>query len=319
MSEENIFGSTADNSDAGQITDSPETTETHDSGNGDAGNGNGNESNGKPGQDGHGGSSIEYTREFKARIDRMRRNERAKFEKERQRLNEDWEKRFKELEARIDGNKPKVLKREDFKSDEEFNAAKRELAIDEIMKRIDERNGAKAKEDDETKTRQAEAEQVQRKFAQKFQDSLKRNLSQEQQKAVLTVVNDEDSAINTFLQTDEGSTLQEWLFDDCTIPADVILYLENNAAKMELLATLSPRKQKEQLDILERYLAKSAAEARKNQAGNQGTDGDAGDEGGKRKPPVIGQFGGSSSGMTEFSKLSDQERVSRLIKTMRSR
>ena len=49
----------------------------------------------------------------------MRRNERAKFEKERQRLNEDWEKRFKELEARLDGNKPKVLKREDFKSDED--------------------------------------------------------------------------------------------------------------------------------------------------------------------------------------------------------
>ena len=316
MADENIFESTAGDTDAGKNSGFPETTAgDHDGGSGEAGNGDGKGNSGKTGQEGHGGSNIEYTREFKARVDRMRRTERARFDKELKSRDEAWEKRLKELEARIGGNQPKVLKREDFKSDEEFAAAKREAAIDEIMKRIDERNSAKTKQDDEAMAKQAEAEEVQRKFAQKFQDSMRRNLSQEQQQAVIAVVNDADGAVNTFIQSEEGSTLQKWLFDDCTIPADVILYLEQNAAKMELLAQLSPRKQVEQLDILERYLAKAAA-SKKGQTGNQGAEGEPGDDGGK-KPPVMGTFGGSSRAMTDFSKLSDEERVARLIKVMR--
>ena len=320
MADENIFDGTAAESDAGKNSGFPEETAgDRDGGSGEADNGNGKGDNGKPGHDGHGGSNIEYTREFKSRIDRMRRNERAKFEKELKIRDEAWEKRIKELEARIGGNQPKVLKREDFKSDEEFAAAKREAAMDEIMKRIDERYGAKARQDDEARTKQSEAEESQRRFALKFQESMRRNLSPEQQKAVISVANDEEGAVNTFLQSEEGSTLHKWLFDDCTIPADVILYLEQNAEKMERLATLSPRKQVEQLDILERYLAKAAA-TKKGQKGNQGTDDETGDEGeSRKKPPVMGSFGGSSRTMTEFSKLSDEERVARLIKTMRKR
>ncbi|MBO6063438.1 MAG: hypothetical protein J6P62_05635 [Bacteroidales bacterium] len=319
MADDNIFDGTAAESDAGKNSGFPEesTAGERDGGSGEADNGNGEGNNGKPGQDGHGGSDIEYTRAFKARVERMRRNERAKFEKELKSRDEAWEKRFKELEARIGGNQPKVLKREDFKSDEEFAAAKREAAVDEIFMRIDERYGAKAKQDDEARAKQSEAEESQRKFALKFQDSMRRNLSPEQQKAVISIANDGDGAVNTFLQSEEGSTLHKWLFDDCTIPADVILYLEQNAEKMERLATLSPRKQVEQLDILERYLAKAAA-TKKGQKGNQGTDEGPGDEGGKR-PPVMGAFGGSSRAMTEFSQLSDEERVARLIKAMRKR
>lgn len=319
MADENLFESTAGSPDAGENSGiSVNNASDHDEGgNGGAGNGNGEGNNGKPGQDGHGSSNIEYTRDFKNRIDRMRRSERARFDKELKSRDEAWEKRFKELEARLSGNQPKVLKREDFKSDDEFNAAKREAAIDEIMKRIDERNSAKAKQDDEAKAKQAGVDEVQRKFAQKFQENLKRNLSQEQQQTVLSVVNDEDSAINAFIQTEEGSTLQKWLFDDCVIPADVILFLEEHSDKLEALGNLSPRKQMEQLDILERYLAKAAA-SKKGQSGNQGADDEAGDKGGK-KPPVIGTFGGSSGAMTEFSQLPDEERVARLIKMMRSR
>ena len=316
MADENIFESTAGDTDAGQISVSTETAAGHEGGSGDAGNVNGN-GNGKPGKEGHGGSNIEYTREFKSRIDRMRRTERAKFDKELKSRDEAWEKRFKELEARLGGSQPKALKREDFGSDEEFANAKREAAVDEIIKRIEERNSAKSKQADEAKAKQAEADEVQRKFAQKFQESMQRNLSKEQQQAVISVVNDEDGAVNTFLQSQEGSTLHKWLFEDCTIPADVILYLEQNADKMELLGQLSPRKQVEQLDLLERFLGKAAA-AKKGQNGNQGTDEGAGDDGAK-KPPVIGQFGGSSRAMTDFSKLSDEERVARLIKAMRKR
>lgn len=318
MADENIFEGTAGDTDAGKISVSPETTAgDRDGGSGKAGNGNGEGNEERPDRGAHRDSNPEYTREFKARVDRMRRTERARFDKELKSRDEAWEKRIKELEARIGGNQPKVLKREDFKSDEEFAAAKREAAIDEIMKRIDERNSAKTKQDDEAMAKQAEAEEVQRKFAQKFQDSMRRNLSQEQQQAVIAVVNDADGAVNTFIQSEEGSTLQKWLFDDCTIPADVILYLEQNAEKMELLAQLSPRKQVEQLDILERYLAKAAAE-KKGRKGNQGTD-EVPEEDGGRKPPVMGTFGGSSRAMTDFSKLSDEERVARLIKAMRKR
>ena len=318
MADENIFEGTAGDTDAGKISGSPETTAgDRDGGSGKAGNGNGEGNEERPDRGAHRDFNPEYTQEFKARVDRMRRTERARFDKELKSRVEAWEKRLKELEARIGGNQPKVLKREDFKSDEEFAAAKREAAIDEIMKRIDERNSAKTKQDDEAMAKQAEAEEVQRKFAQKFQDSMRRNLSQEQQQAVIAVVNDADGAVNTFIQSEEGSTLQKWLFDDCTIPADVILYLEQNAEKMELLAKLSPRKQVEQLDILERYLAKAAAE-KKGRKGNQGTDDGPEDEGGK-KPPVMGTFGGSSRAMTDFSKLSDEERVARLIKAMRKR
>lgn len=317
MDEEEIFESTAGSPDAGNNSGIPVNDEHEEGGNGGSVNGNGEGNNGKSVQDKHGGSGIERTREFKSRIDRMRRIERAKFEKEIKSRDEAWEKRFKELEARIGGNQPKVLKREDFKSDDEFAKAKRDAAIDEIMKRIDERNSAKSKQDDEARAKQAEAEEVQRKFALKFQDSMQRNLSQEQQKAVISVVNDADGAVNTFLQSEEGSTLQKWLFDDCTIPADVILYLEEHSDKMEILGTLSPRKQMEQLDILERYLAKAAAE-KKGHTGKQGTDDEPEDDGAKN-PPVIGAFGGSSRAMTDFSKLPDTERVARLIKAMRKR
>lgn len=316
MEEEDIFDSTAGSPDAGNNSGIPVNDDHEDGGNVGSGNGNG-EGNGKPAQGKPGGSNIEKTQGFKARIDRMRRIERAKFDKEMKSRDEAWEKRFKELEARIGGNQPKALKREDFGSDEEFAAAKREAAIDEIVKRIDERNSAKTKQDDEAMAKQAEAEEVQRKFAQKFQDSMRRNLSQEQQQAVIAVVNDADGAVNTFIQSEEGSTLQKWLFDDCTIPADVILYLEEHSDKMDILGTLSPRKQMEQLDILERYLAKAAAE-KKGQNVNQGTD-DVPEEDGGRKPPVMGAFGGSSRAMTDFSKLSDEERVARLIKAMRRR
>ena len=315
MEEEDIFDSTAGSPDAGNNSGITVNDDHEDGGNGGSGNVNG-EGNGKPGQGKHGGSNIEKTQGFKARIDRMRRIERAKFDKEMKIHDEAWEKRFKELEARIGGNKPEALKREDFGSDEEFAKAKRDAAIDEIMKRIDERNSAKSKQDDEARAKQAEAEEVQRKFAQKFQESMRRNLSQEQQQTVISVVNDEDSAINTFIQTPEGSTLHKWLFDDCNIPADVILYLEEHSDKMDILGTLSPRKQMEQLDILERYLANEAA--KKGQNGNQGTDDEPEDDGGK-KPPVMGAFGGSSRAMTDFSKLSDEERVARLIKAMRRR
>lgn len=318
MADENIFESTAGDTDAGKNSGFPETTAgDHDGGSGEAGNGDGKGNSGKTGQEGHGGSNIEYTREFKARIDRMRRNERARFEKELKSRDEAYEKRIKELEARIGGNQPKVLKREDFKSDEEFAAAMREAVVDELFKRFDERYSARAKQEDEAKAKQAEAEEVQRRFAQKFQESMRRNLSQEQQQAVIEVANDPDGAVNTFLQSAEGSTLQKWLFDDCAIPADVVLYLEQNADKMERLAMLSPDRQKQQLDILERYLAKAAA-SKKGQTGNQGTD-DGPEEDGGRKPPVMGTFGGSSRAMTDFSKLSDEERVARLIKAMRKR
>lgn len=318
MADENIFESTANDTDAGKNSVIPDNTAgDHDGGNGEAGNGNGNGNDGKPGQDGHKGSNIEYTREFKARIDRMRRNERARFDKELKSRDEAWEKRFKELEARFGVDKPKVLKREDFGSDEEFAKAKRDAAVDEIFQRIDERYNARTKQDEEARAKQAAEAEVQRKFAMKFKDNMRRTLSQDQQKEVIEVVNDADGAVNTFIQSEDGSTLQKWLFDDCVIPADVILYLERNADKMERLAMLSPDKQKEQLNILERYLAKAASE-KKGQTGNQGTDGDTEDYGGK-KPPVMGAFGGSSRAMTEFSQLSDTERVARLIKSMRKR
>lgn len=320
MSEENIFGNTAEKSGAGKTPDFTVTTDGPNRPEDKAANVDG-AGNDKPGQTGHENGNPEYTRSFKERVDRIRRNEKAKFEAELRKRDEAWEKRFKELEARFGGDKPKSLKREDFKTDEEFAAAKRDAAIDEIMKRMEERANAKAKQDDEAKAGQAEAEEVQRKFAKKFQESMQRTLSQEQQRAVISVVNDEDSAINTFLQTNEGSTLQKWLFEDCNIPADVILYLENNAEKMELLGSLSPRKQMEQLDILERHLAKAAADAakKKGQDGNPANPEDEPDDSGRKKPPVIGQFGGSSRAISDFSKLSDQERVSRLIKAMRSR
>lgn len=321
MSEETIFGKTADNSGAGKNSDFSVTVEDTNGVEDKAANGSGNEGKEKPGQGAHDNSNIEYTSEFKKRVDRIRRNEKARFDAELKKRDEAWEKRFKNLEARFGGNDPKPLKREDFKTDDEFAAAKREAAIDEIMKRIDERNVAKSKQEEEARRQQETDNEVQRKFAQKFQEGMQRTLSQEQQQEVIGIVNDTDGAVNTFLQGPSGSTLQKWLFEDCTIPADVILYLEHNADKMELLGNLSPRKQMEQLDILERYLAKAAADAsrKKGQGGNPGNTEE--DQGGaeRKKPPVIGQFGGSSRAMTDFSKLSDQERVSRLIKAMRSR
>lgn len=316
MDEENIFN-TAQPGAGKENTGAPDNAETKVSG--DAGHGNG-EDNGKPGHDGKAGSGIDMTNSFKQRIDRMRRRERAKFEQELKSRDEAWEKRIKELEAKIGGSQqPKPLTREMFKSDEEFAAARREAAIDEIIKRMDERNGAKSRQDDEARAKQAEADEAQRKFAVKFQQSMQQNLSREQQQQVLAIVNDEDSAVNSFLSDATGSTLKSWLFEDCTIPADIVLYLEKNADKMELLARLSPRKQLEQLDILERALAKAALEAKKKGQGNPGGTETAPDGNGGRKPPVIGQFGGSGGAVTDFSKLPDTERVARLIKTMRTR
>lgn len=321
MSEENLF-ETAGNSGAGKTTpDFSVTVEDPKGDGGKAANGSGNEDKDKPGHEAHDRSNIEYTSEFKKRVDRIRRNEKAKFDAELKKRDEAWEKRFKELESRFGGQAPKILKREDFKTDEEFTAAKREAAIDEIMKRIDERNGAKSKQEEEERLKQESDNEAQRRFALKFQEGMQRTLSQEQQKEVIGIANDADGAVNTFLQSTAGSTLQKWLFEDCTIPADVILYLEHNADKMEILGTLSPRKQMEQLDILERHLAKAAADAakKKGQDGNPANPEDDPDDSGRKKPPVIGQFGGSSRAISDFSKLSDQERVSRLIKAMRSR
>lgn len=316
MEEENIFN-TAQPGAGKENTGAPDNDETK--GSVDAGHGNG-EDNGKPGHEGKAGSDIERTNSFKERIDRMRRIERGKFEKELKSREEAWEKRFKELEARIGGSQqPKPLTRDMFKSDEEFAAAKREAAIDEIMKRMDERNSAKSKQEEEARAKQAAADEVNREFAEKFQKSLSLNLSKEQQQQVLTIVYDEDSAVNSFLSDETGSTLKNWLFEDCSIPADIVLYLEKNAGKMELLARLSPRKQLEQLDILERALAKAALEAKKKGQGNPGGTETAPDGNGGRKPPVIGQFGGSGGAVTDFSKLPDTERVARLIKAMRTR
>lgn len=316
MGEEIIFN-TAQPGAGKENTGAPDNAETK--GSGDAGHGNG-EDNGKPGHDGKAGSGIDRTNSFKERIDRMRRRERAKFEQELKSRDEAWEKRIKELEAKIGGSQqPKPLTREMFKSDEEFAAARREAAIDEIMKRIDERNGAKSRQYEEAMAKQAEADEAQRKFAVKFQQSMQQNLSREQQQQVLAIVNDEDSAVNSFLSDETGSTLKSWLFEDCSIPADIVLYLEKNADKMEMLARLSPRKQLKQLDILERALAKAALEAKKKGQGNPGGTEPAPYGNGGRKPPVIGQFGGSGGAVTDFSKLPDTERVARLIKAMRTR
>lgn len=317
MDEENIFN-TAEPDAGKENTGAPGKADTKASG--DAGHGDG-EDNGKPGHDGKAGSGIDRTNSFKERIDRMRRRERAKFNQELKSRDEAWEKRIKELEAKIGGSQqPKPITREMFKSDEEFAAARREAAIDEIMKRMDERNSAKSKQEEEARAKQAEADEAQRKFAVKFQQSMQQNLSREQQQQVLAIVNDEDSAVNSFLSDATGSTLKSWLFEDCTIPADIVLYLEKNADKMTLLGKLSPRKQMEQLDILERHLAKSALEARKKgQQGIPGGNDGSPDGNGGRKPPVIGQFGGSGGAVTEISKLPDTERVARLIKAMRTR
>ena len=316
MAEEAKETTTAEQSGAGKTPDFSVSVETP-KGDDKAGNETGNA--------GKGGASEkhddpEYTQKFKQRLDRMRASEQRRFEAELKKREEAWEKKFKELEGRIGGSaQPKALKREDFGSDEEFAKAKREAAIDEIYRRIEEKQSEKAAKEAEAKRGQDDAEEAQRRFAQKFQQGMQRTLTKEQQAEVIQIANDEYSAVNTFLTGPAGSTLQTWLFDDCSIPADVILFLEKNSDKLEILGTLSPRKQMEQLDILERHLHKAFMESQKK--GQEGNPGQAGaqDQGGERKPPVIGQFGGSSRAIADESKLSDQERVARLIKAMRTR
>lgn len=317
MAEEQKETTTAEQSGAGKTPDfsvSVETPKGDDKKGGnetpDAGKGSATEKRDDP----------EYTQKFKQRLDRMRASEQRKFEAELKKREEAWEKKFKELEGRIGGSaQPKVLKREDFKSDEEFAAAKREAAIEEIMRRVEERNREKAqKEDEARKSREADNE-VQTRFAQKFQEGMKRTLSKEQQARVMEIANDEYSAVNTFLTGPAGTTLHTWLFDDCAIPADIILYLEEHADRLEALGRLSPRKQMEQLDILERHLQKSFMDSqKKGQDQNPGST-TTQEPAGEKKPPVIGQFGGSSRAIADEASLSDQERVARLIKAMRSR
>ena len=313
MAEETIIESTADKSGAGKTPDFSVTVETPKGGD-KAGNETGDA--GKGSAEKH--DDPEYTKAFKQRLDRMRASEQRRFEAELKKREDAWEKKFKELEGRIGGSdQPKPLKREDFGSDEEFQKAKRDAAIDEIMRRVEERNREKAQKEAEEKRGQDATEEAQRKFAQKFQQGMARTLTKEQQSEVVEIANDPYSAVNTFLTGPAGSTLQSWLFDDCSIPADVILFLEKNSDKLEVLGQLSPRKQMEQLDILERHLHKAFME-KKGQDGNPGQAG-AQEQGGEKKPPIIGQFGGSSRAIVDESKLSDQERIAKLIKTMRTR
>lgn len=299
--------------------ESPETTTTTVTAADEGGAGNvGGEGKANPDGDGHGGKNgPEYTRAFKERVDRIRATERRRFESELKKRDDEWNRKFEELKKSFGSPaKPKALKREDFGSDEEFAEARRNAAIDEIVNRIEERNNARTEKDRKEREQASEAEEAQRKFAVKFSEGMKRTLTPEQQQKVVSIVNDEYSAVNSFVGAPEGQTLQKWLFDDCTIPADVLLFLEEHSDKLSALANLSPRRQVEQLDILERCLAKAYAEAaKKGQNGGEG----AGNNSGKRTPPVMGQFGGSRQTVVDESKLSDQERVSRLIKAMRKR
>ncbi|MCQ2096782.1 MAG: hypothetical protein MJY87_02425 [Fibrobacter sp.] len=184
------------------------------------------------------------------------------------------------------------------------------------MNAIDKRNADRESVAAEERARQEEASEYQRRFAERFNDGMKKTLSEDQQKRVVGIVNDEDSAINVALSSKGGEVLQNWLMTDCENPADVILYLEDNAQKMDLLLKLSPRKQVAQLDILERHLARSRYEASR-----KGKNGGADDQNRQqaRKVPVMGLFGGSTQAVGDTSQLSDTKRVAKLIKAMRKR
>ena len=279
---------------------------------------------GGEGTTGEGGRSPQQdkpdvTGSFKERLDRMRRRERERSDAAIKANNEAWEKRFKELEDRLNaGQAQKAIKRDDFASDEEFVKAKRQKAMDELMDAMDKRNADKESKAAEERARQEEAEQYQRKFAERFNTGMRRTLSEDQQRKVLAIVDDEDSAVNVAMTSNAGSVLQNWIMEDCENPAGVILYLEENAAKIDRLLQLSPRKQVAQLDILERHLARAHYEAsQKAKAGgaaNQNPNTPP-----ARSVPVIGQFGGSTQAVGDDSQLSDTERVAKLIKAMRSR
>lgn len=257
----------------------------------------------------------DVTGSFKERLDRMRRRERERSERAIKENNEAWEKRFKALEDRLNaGQKPNVLNREDFSSDEEFINAKRQKAMEELMNAMDKRNADKEAKAAEEKAKQDEEAEYQRKFAERFTSGMKKTLSEDQQKKVLSIVDDEDSEVNVVMSSKAGSVLQNWIMEDCEIPADVILYLEEHADKMKILTGLSPRKQVGQLDILERYLAKAKVDAMLSAKG-----GERQDQPPSRKVPVMGQFGGSTQAVGDDSQLSDQERVAKLIKAMRKR
>lgn len=273
------------------------------------------------GNGGHGSQQDkpDVTGSFKERLDRMRRRERERTEAAIKANNEAWEKRFKELEDKYSaGQKTTALKRENFNSDEEFINAKRKKAMDDLMDAMDKRNADKESKAAEERAQQAEAEQYQRKFAERFNSGMRRTLSEDQQKKVLAIVDDEDSAVNMAMSSKAGSVLQNWIMDDCENPAPVILYLESNADKIDRLLQLSPRKQIAQLDILERHLARAHYEAgQKAKAGGEATPNPNAPQ--SRSVPVMGQFGGSTQAVGDDSQLSDQERVAKLIKAMRKR
>lgn len=261
----------------------------------------------------------DVTGSFKERLDRMRRRERERTEAAIRANNEAWEKRFKELEDKYSaGHKPTALKRDDFNSDEEFIQAKRKKAMDDLMDAMDKRNAEKESKAAEERARQDESEAYQRKFAERFNTGMRRTLSEDQQKRVLKIVDDEDSAVNVAMTSQAGSVLQNWLMEDCENPAGVILYLEENAAKIDRLLQLSPRKQVAQLDILERHLARAHYEASQRSSAG-GAANPTPNTPPARSVPVIGQFGGSTQAVGDDSQLSDTERVAKLIKAMRSR
>lgn len=318
MGEENIFSTAVSGAGEGpEETNTPDSAGTPDTGNGGAADGNGEEGKAKHGHSDYGG--IEYTQQFKSRVDRIKRNERRRFDEELKKRDEEWNRKFEDFKKGLDGSGArKELKREDFSSDEEFANARREAAIEQIAEALDKRNLSRQQQDEVARKKQEAIDAANRKFAQKFQEGMNRTLSADQQKEVLSIINDEASAINGFLEGAEGRTLQGWLYEDCAIPADVILYLEKNSDKLDILGKLSPRRQLEQLDILERHLANAARKARdKAKPVNQNGSNEIAD--GVRKPPVMGEFGGYGAAPLDESKMSDKERVDRLIKVMRRR
>jgi len=135
-------------------------------------------------------------------------------------------------------------------------------------------------------------------------------MSEAMQQEVAGIVNDPYNDINTALASSRGETLKKWLMDDCENPAAVVLYLERNPQKLDAVLNLSSRKQVQNLDGLEMALERARLDSLKKNATAQG---------GQKKAPVIGTFGGSSVSTADESTMSDQERVAKLIKAMRTR
>lgn len=246
------------------------------------------------------------TGSFKARLDRMKAREQAKYEQKLKERDEAWEKRFKDLENSL--KQPKGIKREDFASDEEFINARKKDAMDKLFAEFDSRNKAKADAEAEETRKHNEIIEGYKKFATKFHERMQQTMTPEEQQRVIAIANDRNSAINLAMSSNEGKTLQSWLMEDCENPAKIIDYLESHEDQMETLMTLSPRRQVQQLDILERHLANSR-KANPN----------ANVEPPKSKPVVMGAFGGSTQPVGDESQKGDAERVADLIKAMRKR